>query len=92
VEGRNEEEQDISKFPILGIGEQVRMKNINATSLSHFYGMFIGYPYTFLFDFEVLYMIYDYKNYGKKLRLSPSILKEETLRSFMGLDGHSIRT
>jgi hypothetical protein len=92
VEGRNEEDQEMFEFPILKIGEQVRMKNINPTTLPHFHGMITKDPSTFLFEFEVLYRTYDYKNDAQKMILFPSTLKEETLRWFMGLDGHSIQT
>jgi hypothetical protein len=54
VEGRNEEEKEMFEFPILETWEQVRMKNINPTTLPHFHGMITKDPNTFLFEFEVL--------------------------------------
>jgi hypothetical protein len=51
VEGRNEEYQEMFKFPMLEIGE-VRMKNINPKTLPHFHGIITKEPNTSSFNLK----------------------------------------
>jgi hypothetical protein len=73
------EETMVFEFPILDIKEDVKMKNINPPILLHFHGMDTYDLDTFLFEIEVLFRTYDYKNDPQNIILFLSNLKEETL-------------
>jgi hypothetical protein len=47
-----EEQSNVFQFPIQEIDEEPIMKDINHSTLPHFYGLTIEDPYTFLFEFE----------------------------------------
>jgi len=58
--------------------------------------IFLGSPYeepnVFMFEFDILYKMYDYIVDAHKLKLFPSILKSHALRSFIGLGKQGIAT
>lgn len=66
------------------------MKNIPPSILPNFYGMFVEYPNSLMFKFDILGITYGYNDDTHKLRLFPSTLKAATLKCFMGLWEHSI--
>ena len=68
------------------------MKNISPFVLPNIHGLKSEDPETFLFEFEVLCRTYDYLEDSQKLKLFPSTLKGATLKWFMGLVTHSIKT
>jgi hypothetical protein len=43
------------KFPIRDLEDEVLMKNISPSTFPNFNGLFSEDPYTFLFEFNVLY-------------------------------------
>ena len=49
-------------------------------------------PDSFLFEFDILCHGYNYIRDSQKLRLFPATLKDSTLRWFMGLGEHTIRS
>jgi len=81
-----------SELPIQDIRGEAPMKNIPLSSLPSFQRMTVEDPNTFLFEFNVLCMSYDYVSDAQKLELFPTTLKGATLRWFMGLGSTSIRT
>ena len=66
-------------FPILPEQGNQNLKNRLATALPKFYGLIIEDPKTFLFEFDILYRIYEYTIDAHKLKLFPSTLKEASL-------------
>lgn len=48
------------KFHIPAQRAKANLKNIPPVALPHFYGLIIEDPYTFHFEFYVLYQSYDY--------------------------------
>ena len=68
------------------------MKNIPPSALPHFHSMTSEYPDSFLFEFDILCRSYNYVRDAQKLKLFPTTLKDSTLRWFMGLGEHTIRT
>ena len=68
------------------------MKNISPSILHNFHGLRSEDPETFLFEFEVLCISYDYLLDTQNLKLFLDTLKYATLKWFMGLGTHSIRT
>ena len=68
------------------------MKNIPPSSLPTFYGKSNEDPDTFLFKFNILCRSYNYLQDAHKLKLFPVILKDSSLRWFMGLDELTIKT
>lgn len=71
------------EFPILDQHDNENLKNIPASSLAKIYGLVTEDPYTFLFEFFILYRSYDYTTNYHKLKLFLAALKEATLRWFM---------
>jgi len=90
--GRGRGNQDPSGFPILDEYTTLTMKNISPSILPNFHGKRNEYPETFLFEFEVLCISYDYLHDAQKLKLFPTTLKDSTLKWFMSLEVHSITT
>lgn len=86
----DEEKEEESPFPIRESNDDAKMKNINPSILLVFYGLSTEDPNTFLFEFEVLCRIYDFKINFDNLMLFPSNLKDFNLRWFVGLGGGSI--
>jgi len=68
------------------------MKNISPSALPHFHGLTSEDPYTFLFEFNVICITYDYTNDEQNLKLFPSTPNDVALHWFMGLPGDSITT
>ena len=66
------------------------MKNIPHLALLIFYGMSSDDPKTFLFEFYVLCISYDYITDQQKMKIFPSTLKNQELMWFMGLGGDNI--
>jgi len=66
------------------------VKNIPLSTLPTFQGTIIEDVDTFLFEFDVLYMIYDYTTDEHKLKLFPNTLNGVALRLLMGPDGASL--
>jgi hypothetical protein len=79
-------------FPILDTTPNVNMRNILLSSLPTFYGKSSEYPYTFLFEFDILCRSYNYLQDAEKLKLFSATLKDSALRWFMGLGESSIRS
>jgi hypothetical protein len=90
-ETRNQTETTFG-FPILDTTPNVNMKNIPLSALPTFYGKNNEYPYTFLFEFDILCRSYNYVQDAQKLKLFPATLKDSTLRWFMGLGESNIRS
>ena len=67
------------------------MKDIPPLALPHFHGMTSEDPDS-LFEFDILCRSYNYVRDAQKLKLFPATLKDSTLRWFMGLGEHTIRT
>jgi len=55
------------------------MKNIPPSALPHFHGMSTEDPYSFLFEFDILFRSYNYVNDAQKLKLFPATLKDYDL-------------
>lgn len=91
VNGNGQQEVTFG-FPILDSTRDVAMKNIPPSTLPHFHGMSTKDPDSFLFLFDILCHSYNYVNYAQKLKLFPTTLKDSTLRWFMGLGEHTIRS
>jgi len=68
------------------------MKNIIVITLIDFHGLASEGPYTFMFEFVVVCIIYDYTSNEHKIKVFPSTLKDATLCSFMSLEGGNITT
>jgi len=68
------------------------MKNISPSILPNFHGLRSEDPETFLFEFKVLCKSYDYLLGTQKLKLFLETIKDASLKWFMGLGAHSIRT
>jgi len=68
------------------------MNNISPLSLPNLNGFSSEDLDTFLFEFYVLFKIYDYTTNVQKLKLLLATLKNATLHWFMGLGGKIIRT
>jgi hypothetical protein len=79
-------------FPILNTIQNVNMNNFQLSALHTFYGKSSEDPYTFLFDFDILCINYNYLQDAKKLKLFPTTIKHYALRWFMGLREYSIRS
>lgn len=67
-------------FPIRETNGDTKMKNISPSTLPHFHGLTTEDPDAFLFEFFVIFWIYDYAEDGKKLKIFPSTLKDIALR------------
>ena len=80
------------EFPIRNPGSTFtnQMKNIPHSTLHNFHGMESEDPYTFLFEFDVLYRSCDYVTDQEKLKLFLATLKIQALRWFMRLGGDNI--
>ena len=50
------------RLPILDSTRDVAMKNIPPSSLPYFHGMSTEDPYSFLFEFDILFPSYNYVN------------------------------
>jgi hypothetical protein len=85
-------EEEIFDFPIHESDGEAKMKNINSYALCHFHGLVFKDPDTFLFEFAIICMTYDYTIDEHNLKLFPSTLKDSTLRWFMSLEGNNITT
>jgi len=68
------------------------MKNISPSILPNFHGLRSEDPETFLFEFEVMCRSYDYFLDTQKLKLFLATLTDASLKWFMGLGVHFIRT
>ena len=68
------------------------MKNISPSILPNFHGLRNEGHETFFFEFEVLCRSYDYLLDTQNLKLFLATLKDATLKWFMGLGAHFIRT
>lgn len=79
-------------FPIRETNGEARMKNIIPTTLPHFHFLTDEDLDTFMFEFYVVYMTYDYAFDEQKLKLFPFTLKDVTFHWFMGLPGGNITT
>jgi hypothetical protein len=79
-------------FPILDTKQNVNMKKIPLSTLPTFYGKSSEYLDTFLFEFDILCMSYNYLQDAQKLKLFPATLKDSALRWFMRLGESSIRS
>ena len=90
-EGENRTETTFV-FPILDTAQDINMKNIPPSSLPAFYWKSNEYPDTFLFEFDILCISYNYLKDAHKLKLFLATLKDSSLRWFMGLGEYSIRT
>jgi len=90
--GRGRGNKDPSGFPILDEDITLTMKNISPSILPNFHRKGNEDPETFLFEFEVLCISYDYLHDAQKLKLFPSTLKDSALKWFMSLGVHSITT
>jgi hypothetical protein len=66
------------------------MKNIVFSSMPHFHGMSSEDPHSFLFDFDILCISFNYTVSAKILKLFSATLKDLALRWFMSLGEHSI--
>jgi hypothetical protein len=64
-------------------------ENISLAALPQFHRMINEVLDTFIFEFESLCSTYEYNNYAQ-LIIFPSILKEISLKWFIGLDIHNI--
>ena len=97
-EGQRQEipEQDQTEvtfgFPILDLTRDMPMKNIPPSTLPHFHDMTSEDLGSFLFKFNILCRSYNYIRDAQKLKLFPATLKDSTLRWFMGLGEHTIRS
>lgn len=97
-EGQRQEiiEQDQTEvtfgFPILDLTRDIPMKNIPPLALPHFHGMTSEELDSFLFEFDILCRSYYYIRGAQKLKVFPTTLKDSTLRWFMGLGEHTIRS
>jgi len=63
------------EYPIVDQVANVTMKAIPLQSIPTFHGMITEDPDAFLFEFDVLYRVYDYTTDPQKLKLFPSTLK-----------------
>jgi len=90
-EGYNQREPFNFEFPIHDSDDMTRMKTNPASTFPNFRGMASEYPYTFVFEFDVLCRSYDYSD-SHKLKLFPSTRKELVLHWFMVLRGKSTHT
>lgn len=86
------EVEDSYGFPIFDEDATTTMKNISPSILPNFHGLRTEDPETFVFELEVLCRFYEYLLDTQKLKLFPSNLKYGSLKWFMGLGTHSIRT
>jgi len=68
-------EEEIFEFPICESDGEAKMKNINPSDLPHFHGLVSKDPNTFLFEFVVICMIYDYTTNEQNLKIFPSTLR-----------------
>jgi len=80
------------EFPIRNIRIEAPMNNIPISSLPSFQGMIMEDPDTFLFEFDVLCISYDYTADAQTLNLFPTTSKGAALRLFIGLGSTSIST
>lgn len=78
------------EFPILETRDESPMNNIPLSFLPSFQEMSFKYPDTFMFEFDVLCISYDYTSDAHKIKLFPATLKGEVLRWFMRLGVGSI--
>lgn len=80
------------EFPIWNLKGEAPMRNIPLSSLPCMQGMTMEDPDTFLFEFDVLYISYDFITDAQNLKLFPATLKGAVLRWFMRLGPASIST
>ena len=66
------------------------MKNISPSVLPRFHGKATKDLDEFLFEFDILFHSYDYTSSEQKLKLFPTILKDNALRWFMSLGGENV--
>lgn len=93
VENRIEaENRNEGVLPIRETNGDTRTKNIIPSTLPYFHGLTSEEPDTFLFEFVVIYGIYDHTSNDQKLKLFPSTLEHVALRWFMGLPRDNITT
>lgn len=76
---RNRPNQPTFSFPIAHQNEVNNIKKIPALMLPKFYGLVIEDSDTFLFEFDILYMSYDYTTNAHRLNLFPNTPKEVAL-------------
>ena len=74
-----------NEFPIRDFDDQSPLQNINPLAFPKFLGLSSKDLDTFIFEFEVVCRTYDYFIDAKKLRFSPSTLKDASLRWFMSV-------
>jgi len=82
AENRNERgdiERVYGAFPIRETNGDENMKNISHSALPHINGLTLEDPNTFLFEFVVIYITYDYTTNAQKLKLFQSTLKDASL-------------
>jgi hypothetical protein len=79
-------------FPILDTTQNVNMKKIPLLTLPTFYDKRSEDSDTFLFEFNILCMNYNYLQDAQKLKLFPATLKDSALRWLMGLGESNIRS
>ena len=68
------------------------MKNISPSVLPNFHGNSFEDPDEFIFEFDILYQIYDYISSEQKLKLFPPTLKGNALWWLMSFDIETIMT
>ena len=88
----NVEQEVTFKFPIFDSTIDVTMKKLPPSNLPHFHGMSTENPDSFLFEFDILCRSYNYVNDAQKLKWFPTTLKDSSLRWFIGLGEHTIKS
>ena len=66
-------------FLLPSLIKNANLKNIPTTTLPIFYGLPTKDLDTFLFEFDILFYIFDYKTNAHKLKLFLTTLKESSL-------------
>ena len=79
-------------FPLPSLVTNANLKNIPPNTLPKFYDLATEDLDTFLFDFDILCLSFDYKTDAHNLKLFLAMLKELALRWFMGLGANAIGT
>ena len=77
-------------FRIREANREPKLKNISP--ITHFHGRDSKDPNTSMFEFSIVFRIYDDTSNENKLKLFPSILKDVALCWFMSLEGGNITT
>ena len=92
-EGKYENSLSTLGFPISDLPRGATpMKNIPLSALPNFHGLSSKDPNEFIFEFDILWRIYNYITNAQNLKLFPATLKGNALRWFMSLGGHVITT